>query len=217
MTKIEHIVYKIKRFKNRNILEEFCLEFPLEFRSENPLTSFNICFHLIHRNVLGNHLEIPEKLGIKVEKHISMKDYIPYVNRFADLPTILEAYQYLMKRYVTNAKERKRKWIKAKNTSAAILAFKKAQSSKARTLKAQFSKELKFMEPDQNHPDQQHHKKNIAGYLFSLCHKISYFLLQPIHSTFATFKISHFHLSGSEKYFETRPSHFKLNLRCNSE
>ena len=167
--------------------------------------------------MLGNHLEIPEKLGIKVEKHISMKDYIPYVNRFADLPTILEAYQYLMKRYVTNAKERKRKWIKAKNTSAAILAFKKAQSSKARTLKAQFSKELKFMEPDQNHPDQQHHKKNIAGYLFSLCHKISYFLLQPIHSTFATFKISHFHLSGSEKYFETRPSHLKLNLRFNSE
>jgi len=114
------------------------------------------------RNVLGNHLEIPEKLGIKVEKHISMKDYIPYVNRFADLPTILEAYQYLMKRYVTNARERKRKWIKAKNTSAAILAFKKAQSSKAQSLKTQSSKELKFMEPDQNQPDQQHHKKNIA-------------------------------------------------------
>ena len=123
--------------------------------------------------MLGNHLEIPEKLGIKVEKHISMKNYIPYVNRFADLPTILEAYQYLMKRYVTNARERKRKWIKAKNTSSAILAFKKAQSSRARSLKAQCSKELKFMEPDQNHPDQQHHKKNIAGYLFSLCHKIS--------------------------------------------
>ena len=131
--------------------------------------------------MLGNHLEIPEKLGIKVEKHTSMKDYIPYVNRFADLPTILEAYQYLMKRYVTNARERKRKWIKAKNTSAAILAFKKAQSSKAqsskaRGLKAQCSKELKFKELDQNHPDQQHHKKNIAGYLFSLSHKISYFL-----------------------------------------
>ena len=53
-------------------------------------------FIYLHRNVLGNHLEIPEKLGIKVEKHISMKNYIPYVNRFADLPTILEAYQYLM-------------------------------------------------------------------------------------------------------------------------
>jgi len=115
------------------------------------------------RNVLGNHLEIPEKLGIKVEKHISMKNYIPYVNRFADLPTILEAYQYLMKRYVTNARERKRKWIKAKNTSTAISAFKKAQSSRGvRSLKAQCSKELKFMEPDQNHADQQHHKKNIA-------------------------------------------------------
>ena len=147
--------------------------------------------------MLGNHLEIPEKLGIKVEKHISMKNYIPYVNRFADLPTILEAYQYLMKRYVTNARERKRKWIKAKNTSSAILAFKKAQSSRARSLKAQCSKELKFMEPDQNHPDQQHHKKNIAGYLFSLCHKRSYFLLQPIHSNFAAFKISHFHLKVS--------------------
>ena len=144
--------------------------------------------------MLGNHLEIPEKLGIKVEKHISMKNYIPYVNRFADLPTILEAYQYLMKRYVTNARERKRKWIKAKNTSTAISAFKKAQSSRARSLKVQSSKELKFMEPDQNHLD---HKKNIAGYLFSLCHKRSYFLLQPIHSNFAAFKISHFHLKVS--------------------
>ena len=68
-------------------------------------------------------------------------------------------------------RERKRKWIKAKNTSSAISAFKKAQSSRARSMKAQYSKELKFMEPDQNHPDQQHHKKDVAGYLFSLCHK----------------------------------------------
>lgn len=130
--------------------------------------------------MLGNHLEIPEKLGIKVEKHTSMKDYIPYVNRFADLPTILEAFQYLMKRYVTNARERRRKWIKAKNTSAAILAFKKTQSSKAQSLKAQNSKELKFMEPDQYQRDQQPHKKNITGYLFSLCHKTYFFLLQGL-------------------------------------
>ena len=59
-----------------------------------------------YRNVLGNHLEIPQKLGIKIEKQISMKDYIPYINNFADFPTILEAYQYLMKRYVMNARER---------------------------------------------------------------------------------------------------------------
>ena len=169
---------------------EFWWKFQTEFFKNIPMASAwnfhqnsgrkNSWNHLLisvslylHRNVLGNHLEIPEKLGIKVEKHISMKNYIPYVNRFADLPTILEAYQYLMKRYVTNARERKRKWIKAKNTSSAILAFKKAQSTRARSLKTQCSKELKFMEPDQNHPDQQHHKKNIAGYLFSLCHKIS--------------------------------------------
>jgi len=92
-----------------------------------------------HRNVLGNHLEIPQKLGIKVEKHINMKDYLPYINNFADLPTILEAYQYLMKRYVMNARERKRKWLKAKNASRAISAFKQV-------------KELRFQEPDQIHP-----------------------------------------------------------------
>ena len=87
-----------------------------------------------------------------------MKDYIPYVNRFADLPTILEAYQYLMRRYVTNARERKRKWLKAKNTSGAISAFKKAR-------------ELRFtLEPEfQN-----------TGYHFSECFKLSYrFYLHP--------------------------------------
>ena len=78
-----------------------------------------------------------------------------------------------------NVRERKRKQKKEKNTSSAISAFKKAQSSRARSLKPQCSKELKFMEPDQNHLD---HKKNIAGYLFSLCHKRSYILLVTAYS-----------------------------------
>ena len=67
-----------------------------------------------------------------------MKDYIPYINNFADFPTILEAYQYLMKRYVMNARDRQRRWLKAKNATSVLSAFRKI-------------KQLRFF--DQMHPE----------------------------------------------------------------
>ena len=38
-----------------------------------------------------------------------MKEYAPYIDLQADLPTILEAYHFLIKKFVLNPRERKRR------------------------------------------------------------------------------------------------------------
>ena len=54
---------------------------------------------LLFRPLLGNHLDIPEKRGFKSNYQLS-KEFDPNVDVTADLPTIHEAFQFLMKKYV---------------------------------------------------------------------------------------------------------------------
>lgn len=76
---------------------------------------------------MGNHLELPHKNGeFKRKKKITFKDYSPYINDKADLPTILEAYQYLMKKFVINP----RRYRKVKNIATAMAAFKSGLAKK---------------------------------------------------------------------------------------
>ena len=71
------------------------------------------------RDALGNHLDIPEKHGINGPKR--KKEYAPHVNNNADLPTILEAHQFLIKKFVIDPRERKHRMDNIKNLEA--LAF----------------------------------------------------------------------------------------------
>ena len=85
---------------------------------------------LYFRNALGNHLDLPEKHGLRKEKKkISMKEYAPYIDLQADLPTILEAYHFLIKKFVLNPRERKRRIDKAKAVLASIAGFYEAQEA----------------------------------------------------------------------------------------
>jgi hypothetical protein len=63
------------------------------------------------------HLNIPEK---QPKKNLT---YQPHVDRDADLATMHEAYQFLVKVYVDDAIERKKKLSKAMLTTSAISAF----------------------------------------------------------------------------------------------
>ena len=78
------------------------------------------------RDALGNHLDIPEKHEIITERKRRQKKaekYAPYIDYNADLPTILEAHQFLMKKFVIDPRERKHRMDKAKNVSSAMGAF----------------------------------------------------------------------------------------------
>lgn len=79
------------------------------------------------RHLLGNHLEIPSLPRRKTRKKASAGDYKPHVNKNADLPSILESYQYLLKKYVINP----RRFNKAKNVSNALFAFKNAGANRS--------------------------------------------------------------------------------------
>ena len=79
-------------------------------RHPKSLMNLSQPIFLYFRNALGNHLDLPEKHGLRKEKKkISMKEYAPYIDLQADLPTILEAYHFLIKKFVLNPRERKRR------------------------------------------------------------------------------------------------------------
>ena len=81
-------------------------------------------------------MDLPEKRGLKpAKKKAPKKEYAPYVDDQADLPTILEAYHFLIKKFVLNPRERKGRIDKAKSILAAVAGFYEALESEAENVK----------------------------------------------------------------------------------
>ena len=103
-------------------------------------------------------MDLPEKRGLKpAKKKATKKEYAPYVDDQADLPTILEAYHFLIKKFVLNPRERKRRIDKSKAILAAIAGFYEAQESEAETVQkepeevVQREKELERQQVSKNY------------------------------------------------------------------
>ena len=81
-------------------------------------------------------MDLPEKRGLKpAKKKAPKKEYAPYVDDQADLPTILEAYHFLIKKFVLNPRERKGRIDKAKSILAAVAGFYEALEYEAENVK----------------------------------------------------------------------------------
>ena len=81
-------------------------------------------------------MDLPEKRGLKpAKKKAPKKEYAPYVDDQADLPTILEAYHFLIKKFVLNPRERKGRIDKAKSILASVAGFYEALESEAENVK----------------------------------------------------------------------------------
>ena len=102
--------------------------------------------------------------GRNASKMSAEKDYLPYINEFADPPTIHEAYQYLIKVYIDNIIELRKKMRSTGLKLGAMTALRKksitpAEQSHEETEEEKAKREQKEKEKREREAEELENKK----------------------------------------------------------
>lgn len=94
-------------------------------------------------------LPVPPPKTMKASSKVGNEEYTPFIDETADLPTIHEAYQYLVKVYVENPVELKKKRKMGALKSGAVSGFTRGKSAdKSKKIEAQKSTEIVPLEDE---------------------------------------------------------------------